>query len=606
MPVASREKAVFRFIRDLAVREQSARLPDHELLRRFAKTRQREAFAALVRRHGPMVYRVCLQILENEHDAEDAFQATFLVLSRKAASVKKRDSVGSWLFGVANHAATNQKRSRARRRSHESQAGQASVIDPLSAVTLREGQAILNEELSRLPEKYRAPLVLCSLEGSTRDETARQLGLPLGTLKSRLEQARKLLRARLVARGLTVAGAFVASVFGEQMAAATIPTVLLNSTVQAAAAVAAGSPAASCISAHVAALTEGVLRAMLVSKLKTAAVMLAMAMLLTTGLGTFAYGRLGAAPSARDKGGGEEPAAGSASKPGELHSFPGHSDAVPAVAVAQGPDGLLAISAGRSESAVRVWDLKTNQQLRTFDGHTSWVWSVALTKDGKRALSGGVDGARFWEVATGKELHHFTSHERQVYRVALSADGRRALSGSQDHTVRLWELENGTELQVFSGHADAVSSVAFSPDGKQVLSCSVDHIMLLWDPESGKELRRLAGGSIALFSPDGRTIISGGRLKYLQLWDVKTGKELHRLEGHTDEVGCLAFSADGKRVLSGGNDNTIRLWEVATAKELCCFTGHTDSVSGLGFTPDAGRALSGSYDQTMRLWQLPK
>src|SRR5262249_45479742 len=219
---AVRHEPVLRFIRKLAVREHIAQLPDRDLLHQFVTARDDEAFAALVRRHGPMVLRVCLQVLDNEHDAEDAFQATFLVLSRKASSVKMQQSVGSWLFGVANHAAVDLRRKRARRRSHESRAGQPSVGDPLFGLTLREARTILNEELARLSEKYRAPLVLCNLEGLTRDEAAQQLGLPLGTFKSRLEQARKQLRLRLAARGLTLSGSFVASVFGEQMASAAI------------------------------------------------------------------------------------------------------------------------------------------------------------------------------------------------------------------------------------------------------------------------------------------------------------------------------------------------------------------------------------------------
>jgi RNA polymerase sigma factor (sigma-70 family) len=283
MPVV-REVPVLRFIRKLAVREQCAGLTDSTLLDRFASSGDEEAFAALVRRHGPMVWRVCLQALGDEHDAEDAFQATFLVLSRKASSVKKQQSVGSWLFGVANHAATDLKRKHARRRTYESQSGQATATDLLTVLTLREAQAILNQELARLPEKVRAPLVLCSLEGLTRDEAAKQLGVALGTLKSRLEQARKRLRARLTSRGLTVSGAFVASVLSEQMSSAAIPAGLLTFITQAATSVAAGRAAASVVSAKVAALTDGVLRTMLISKLKIAtALLLSVAFIGTTG-----------------------------------------------------------------------------------------------------------------------------------------------------------------------------------------------------------------------------------------------------------------------------------------------------------------------------------
>jgi RNA polymerase sigma factor (sigma-70 family) len=273
MPIA-RDLPVLRFIHKLALRQQFARLTDGELLERFVKTNEEEAVAALLSRHGAMVYRVCLQILDNEHDAEDAFQATCLVLSRKAWSVRKYASVGSWLFGVANHTATNLKRNLARRRFHESRPDWPPVADPPSALILREAQAILNEELARIPARYRAPLVLCSLEGLTRDEAAQQLGLSLSALKSRLEQARKRLRLRLASRGLTLSGAFVASVFGGPVASAAIPAALVTSTVRAATSLADRNLAASIISAQVATLTEEVLKAMFMTKLKIAAAVL--------------------------------------------------------------------------------------------------------------------------------------------------------------------------------------------------------------------------------------------------------------------------------------------------------------------------------------------
>jgi len=280
-----RDEPVLQFIRKIAVRAQFARLPDRELLERFVDAQEEEAFAALVCRHGSMVLRVCLQVLANAHDAEDAFQAAFLVLSRKAASVKKQKSVGSWLFGVAYHTSTNLKRNLMRRRSYESRVSQRSEADPLSALTLREAQVIVSQELARLPEEHRAPLVLCSREGLTRDEAAQQLGLPLGTLKSRLEEARKRLRVRLTARGLTLSGAFVASMFGEKMASAAIPVGLLTSTVRAATSVATGRAAAWVVSAKVAALTERVVKTMLPTKLKTTLALLLVASMLTCGLG---------------------------------------------------------------------------------------------------------------------------------------------------------------------------------------------------------------------------------------------------------------------------------------------------------------------------------
>jgi WD40 repeat protein len=309
----------------------------------------------------------------------------------------------------------------------------------------------------------------------------------------------------------------------------------------------------------------------------------------------------------------------------ELLCFKGHTDAVPGAVLSS--DGRFVLSAGRSESSPRLWDVKTGKELRQFHGHTVWVWSVAFTPDGKRAISAGVDGIRLWEVETGKELREtgkatgkrppplavnpreeqkFRGHTRQVYRVVISGDGQRALSGGQDKTVRLWDIETGKELGCFSHHADDISSVALSPDGRLAVSTSVDNTMLLWDVDKGNVLHKLPGANCAVFSPDGQHVLSGSRDEFMRLWDVKTGKELRRFQGHSAGVGCVAFSRDGKQALSGSADNTVRLWNVTTAKELRCFRGHSADVSSVCFCADGKRALSASYDMTMRLWQLPR
>src|SRR5262249_12651171 len=163
-----------------------------------------------VRRHGPMVLRLCLRVLRCQADAEDAFQATFLALARQAGSLRRPDSVGSWLYGAAHRLALKANTDAARRRLHEGRAPERPAADPLREISAREAQALLDQELARLPDRYRAPLVLCCLEGLARDEAARRLGWPAKTVKSRLEQARELLRTRLVARGLTLSGALAA------------------------------------------------------------------------------------------------------------------------------------------------------------------------------------------------------------------------------------------------------------------------------------------------------------------------------------------------------------------------------------------------------------
>src|SRR5262245_34356888 len=190
-------------------------LSDRELLARFAGRRDEAAFEAVVRRHGLMVLRVCQRALGNSPDAEDVFQATFLVLARKAAALRWQPSVGTWLYEVASRLCHKTQAAAARRRVHEGRAPSRPPADPSAEITCREAQAVLDEELNHLPSRYRAPLVLCYLEGLTRDEAARQLSWSLGTLKRRLEQARARLRGRLTRRGVAPAAALSAALLVE-------------------------------------------------------------------------------------------------------------------------------------------------------------------------------------------------------------------------------------------------------------------------------------------------------------------------------------------------------------------------------------------------------
>ena len=237
---------------------------DGELLARFVRSRDENALAALVRRHASMVWGVCRRLL-NHHDAEDAFQATFLVLVRKAAGVPGQ-AVANWLYGVARQTAVRVRATAAKRGWRETQ-----VVDmPEPTVPeVRDGdlQAVLDEELSRLPDHYRGVIVLCDLEGMTRKEAARQLGIPEGSVASRLARARALLAKRLNQRGIVLSGS-VAGVLSAGSASAA-PPALVASTIKAASLLAAGQ-VAGVVSLKVAALTEGVVKAMFVSKLKAA------------------------------------------------------------------------------------------------------------------------------------------------------------------------------------------------------------------------------------------------------------------------------------------------------------------------------------------------
>lgn len=264
-----------------------AELTDGQLLDCFIQQRDESAFAALVRRHGPMVWGVCRRALHNSHDAEDAFQAAFLVLVRKAASIRPREMVASWLYGVANNTAAKARAMIQKRRGREKQVAELPEPEAARQETVDDLPAVLDQELSGLPERYRIAILLCDLEGKTRKEAAHQLGVPEGTLSARLTRARRMLAGRLTRRGLKVSGGIMATALG-QAASAEVPAAVVWNTVKAANGLAAGQ-AASVVSARVAALTEGVLKTMLLQKLKIVAVVLVIVALLGTGTRLLTY-----------------------------------------------------------------------------------------------------------------------------------------------------------------------------------------------------------------------------------------------------------------------------------------------------------------------------
>jgi RNA polymerase sigma factor (sigma-70 family) len=273
MATSPLSKVLQQLRRGLLARD-AAGLSDGQLLECFLVGRDEAAFEALVRRHGPMVLGVCRRVTGHAQDAEDAFQAAFLVLARKAASVRPRELVGNWLYGVACRTALKAKAASARRRAKERQVPQMPEPRVPPQAVCHELVPLLDAELERLPEKYRVPVVLCELQGRSRKDVARQLNLPEGTLSSRLATARQMLAGRLSRHGVPVSAGVLTAVFAQQTAPAGVSPVLISSTVKAATLAAAGQAVtAGLISSRVAALTEGVLKAMLLSNLKSATVL---------------------------------------------------------------------------------------------------------------------------------------------------------------------------------------------------------------------------------------------------------------------------------------------------------------------------------------------
>jgi WD40 repeat protein len=313
----------------------------------------------------------------------------------------------------------------------------------------------------------------------------------------------------------------------------------------------------------------------------------------------------------------------------------GEKASVPTASAEPLPAKPQQIAAVRPEpQPVQKYEDATQRLVRTFTGHTGDVTSVAISPDGRTALSGSHDKMlKLWDVTSGRELRTFTGHMGDVTSVAFSPDVRTALSGSETLSdrgeLKLWDITSGRELRSFTDHTDNVNSVAISPDGRVALSSGCGErkglfapctkgLLKLWDIASGRELRSFTGHtnlvwSVAI-SADGRTALSSSKDETLKLWDIASGRELHSFKGHTDNVYSVAISPDGRTALSGSCDERdknlyctkglLKLWDIASGRELRSFTGHTNLVWSVAISPNGRAALSASEDHTLKLWDI--
>ena len=288
----SRVNAAARDLRALFDSGTIGGLSDGQLLDRFVSWREEAVFEAITRRHGPMVWGVCRRVLRDHHDAEEAFQATFLVLARKAATVLPREKVGHWLYGVANRTAMKARASRARRRGREIPVAEIPEPEVARRDPLVDLLPDLDRELGRLPDKYRIPIVLCELQGKSHREAGEELGWPVGTVSGRLSRARTLLEGRLARRGLMLSSGGLTARLAEarESAMASLPGGLIGPTARVAPPFSAGREvSAGVVSAEVLTLTGEVLKAMGLIKLKYAATALILGLALAAGGTCLAY-----------------------------------------------------------------------------------------------------------------------------------------------------------------------------------------------------------------------------------------------------------------------------------------------------------------------------
>lgn len=623
---------------------------DSTLLDRYARDRDPAAFAELVARHGPAVWGLCRRLVRTEADAEDVFQATFLVLARDAGRVRKAASVGSWLFGVA---ARLGRKARVRLDRPPPDPWHltppAAAPDPAAGVTWAEVRAALDEELARLPDELRAPLLLCYFDGLTQDEAAAALGWNPRTLKARVARGRDVLRSRLTRRGVELPAVLAAPLLSAGVASAVPPHLA-----SAAAGLARRHPPGPAVSPAVLALAQTEVSAMTAARLAlaSAAVLLiagavfdlrgepaadpqpapptadvpAPAGAVAIGTAQFRYAGWHSRVVLADQGKtlilvGEGPvvvfwdvAAGR-----KLHEIRPKGN-YRAAAFAPGADVLALVGShqpdgktGGPEAALWLIDAAGRKLIRTvgLPGSRHGAFDkVGISGDGKRVFVESEGEVRVIDGTTGDEL---LRHKGQVNAgtLTVSSDGKLVLFGRGE--MFLWRWETGEEPKKIAAVGGFVTGlIQFAPDGRTLYATDDrSGVLHTWDVATGRQIEAKSFGpapDLLSLSPDGQTLAvataettSHPAERVVRLLEVGTWNEVGRLPAGRDRLAHASWSKDGSR-LAGVSSYRAWVWDVKTGKELGpSRTGHEGLIGGLAFGPD-GTLFTGSDDGTVRSW----
>jgi RNA polymerase sigma factor (sigma-70 family) len=619
-----RRGPVLETVRNLLRGREAMAAADGPLLARFAAGRDEAAFATLVERHGPMVLGLCRRILRHQQDAEDAFQAAFLVLARKAGSIRRQGSVAGWLYRVAYRLAVGMRQGTLRRRQREREAAAMRPSEIPFEEPRFDPRPLLDEEIDRLPEKFRTPLVLCYLEGKTHAEAAREVGCPVGSVSGRLARGLALLRQRLGRRGVALPALIAGTFLTADSVPAAVPHSLAVAVTRAAVAFAAGAGGAA--APAVVLLAEKGLKTMWPGKFKTLAVLGLLALVAVSGGTGVLLLRADRSPvPAAD--GKERGDAGRAPRDREDRAVPvppvdAFGDPLPPGAVARvgtvrllhgggawaavfSPDGKTLPSVGLDNTA-RVWEARTGKQLREFFVHPEMSNAVAFSADGKRLAAGNrKETVQVWDVTTGKVLCE-VQVPATAFAVCLSPDGRTLAVADGDRKVRLHDVEAGKEIVTLDANAEEIASFAFAPDGKTLAGAGHEKVIILWDVLSGKKRLSLSTNQAVplslAFSPDGKMLASAAADEgIIRLWDPHTGEELRRLEGNAEGYAALAFAPDGK-LLACAERNGLALWDPRTGKQVRRLGKGMFWMAFVVFSPDGKTLASADAIGKVRLW----
>jgi RNA polymerase sigma factor (sigma-70 family) len=617
-----------RYLRSL--RDETAPPDDAVLLRRFVEAEDREALAQLIVRHGPLVLGTARRFVGNTHDAEDVFQAVFLSLARLAKRIREGRALPAWLHQATCRIAAKVRKDRGPG-TQEPSAEPCENSDPSAHLVWQEVRQALDEELQRLPERLRSPLVLCYLSGLTRDEAARQLGWSLGTLKRRLEEGRQTLRIRLARRGIASVG-LALTVLTPGALKAAVNTSLLDSTL--------------CLTFSTRTAVPATIAALVLSSATTTkglAMKSILALVAAVALGVGIYAGAGQADPPRQAENKKEEAkpaqqeksvpaddplpAGSTLRFGTSRFRHGFSIGVMAVSA----DGKMAVvgngtSVTRWGVPTRAFDLVSGRALFSIGNGEAHV--IAISPDGRAIVTKASMATPHMYVcdsATGKVLREIDLPGAQALpegdALTFMPDGKALATTCEGQDIRLIDFESSKTIRTFAhaklesplaGGAPQVLAIAFSPDGKWMASGGYanekeDYFARLWDVETGKEVRRFMHGikgygvrSLA-FSPDGKTLATLGTQggAFLRLFDVDTGKERRAFtkDGeYRTRPGSVAFAPDGKKVAVALN--SIHLYDVATGDERL----HIDKRATDPRFTEGGKTLVAAVEGAIYRW----